>query len=249
MKYCVIGKHGFIGSRLAAKLESQGHEVVSTPTKDCDTVFHFGSPTHIPFADNADFHIKETLDSFLFLFPFCRDYKIKLIYPSSALVYEPDKDIAFSRVKKILELLQGAYDTESLCVRIFPVYGETEKGRRNTTAIYKWCEQLSKGQQPVIYGDGFQIRDFIHLDDVVDTLIAMEKDATGIQDIGAGKPYSFVEIVDLINKELGTFLNPKFVPAPPGYAQGIMCKTPVPTKVSLEEGIKRICQTLKSQPA
>ena len=59
-------------------------------------------------------------------------------------------------------------------------------------------------------------------------------------DIGAGKPTSFNEIVGLIKKSLGTKLETKYVPTPMSYSPGIYCKDPLKTKVSMEEGVKRI---------
>src|ERR1043166_3571118 len=122
MNVCILGRHGLIGSELAKRFDT----VTSFPTPDTDIVFHFASYTHVAFEENPDYHMKEIIESFLFLLPYCRDHDIKFVFASSALVYEKEKDaLAFSKCKKILELLASAYPN-TLGLRIFPVYGPGE---------------------------------------------------------------------------------------------------------------------------
>lgn len=216
----IIGRSGFLGGALARRFT----DVSSFPTKDTKYLFHFGSPTHMGFNQNSDYHTKEVFDSFLYLLPYCRDNEIKFIYASSALVYEPDT--AFSRHKKALELLAANY-SNTLGLRIFPVYD------KDHTVIAEWCKDKKAGRVSTIYGNGSQIRDFIHINDAVEQIISL-MDNTGIWDIGAGKPYAFSKIIEMIG---GKFV---YVDKPEGYFQGIYCKNPLPTKISLDEGIRNI---------
>jgi nucleoside-diphosphate-sugar epimerase len=57
-------------------------------------------------------------------------------------------------------------------VRFYNVYGPyqlTEGGY--TTLIGRWLNNIEKGIDCEIYGDGNQRRDFTHVDDIVDALI------------------------------------------------------------------------------
>ena len=227
MKACIIGKNGFIGSALAKKFDI----VTSTPTKDCDVIIDMGSPVHPPFEENPDFYIKTLLPRHLYFLT----YGVYYIYPSSALVYE-EKEIAFTYFKRTLEELAKGY-ANNLGVRIFPVYGPGE----NRTAISQWCKAMKKGERPIVYGDGTQKRDFIYIDDVADgiyTYILQHK--TGVVDIGRGEPIAFNNIIATINKVLGTKLEPIYHKTPSGYSEGIYCKNPIITRVSMEDGIRKI---------
>jgi len=103
---------------------------------------------------------------------------------------------------------------------------------------------MKNGIRPVIWGDGTQTRDFIYIDDVIDNIMELvEKRATGIYEIGTGINTSFNEIIKTINKVLGTNIEPIYQDKPSDYIQDTPVK-PVPCKVSLEEGIKNIIQTL-----
>lgn len=231
-KYCIIGKHGLIGSALAKRLG----DVSSFPTKETKVLFHFGSTVHPPFEENPDYHMNEIIGSFLHLLPYCRDNNIYFVYPSSALVYE--KDTTFTKTKKIMELMASCYPN-TLGLRIFPVYGPGE----NRTVIAQWCKSMKNNERPIVYGDGTQKRDFVHIDDVVDNIIRLtENKVTGVKDIGNGIPVEFNSIVKEINKILGKDLQPIYKYAPKDYSPGIVCKDPIPFKRTIEYGLKTVLE-------
>lgn len=234
-KYCVIGHQGFLGSALAKRLE----EYTPYPTEDTKVIFYMGSVTHIPFEQNPDYHMNRVISDFLYLLPYCKERGIKFVYASSALLYEPEKDIAFSRCKKILEIMASCYPN-TVGLRIFPVYGPG-----GASAISRWCEDIKNDMHPVIYGNGTQKRDFIYIDDVVEQILMVAENSTNlVEDIGTGVAHDFNTIVATINKVLGKNIMPVYYSAPPGYSAGIVCKNPLPVSTSLEEGIKKICEKL-----
>lgn len=229
-KHCIIGRNGFIGSALDKRLTN----VSSYPTPNTEVLFYFGSTVHPAFEENPEYHMNKVIQDFLELLPYCKRHGIKFIFASSALVYE--KDTVFTKCKRILELLAQCYPN-TLALRIFPVYGPGER----RTVISQWCDDMKKGKQPVVYGDGTQKRDFIYIDDVIEqVLLLVGMKAEGIADIGAGTPVSFNDIISTINTELGTSIEPIYKSAPIGYSEGIYCKLPLPVKTSLNEGIKNI---------
>lgn len=243
---CVIGRHGLIGSALARKLG----EVTPFPTPDTKALFHFGSYVHTEFEKNPEWHMKQTIDSFTSLLPYCREHGILFVYPSSALVYEPPTQ--FSQFKMMLELLVRCYDVRSLGLRIFPTYGPGEK----RTVISQWIRAMRSGNPPIVYGDGEQWRDFIYVDDAVDDICSYASCGANVGgarqhvvvDIGSGVKTTFNSIVDTINFELGTRFVPKYVEVPEGYRKGILCKDPpIPrsTRVTLHQGVRRILESLE----
>jgi nucleoside-diphosphate-sugar epimerase len=233
---CVIGRQGFIGGALAKRLG----DVSSVPNEETRVLYHFGSHVHPVFEQNPEYEMKRLLDDFSTLLPYCYKRGIKFVYPSSALVYE--RETTFSRFKKTLELLAGCYETSTLGLRIYPAYGPGEQ----RTVISKWCRQMLDGQRPAVYGDGKQTRDFIYIDDVIDQIVFMtsERFQHRVVDIGTGVRTSFNEIVDTINRLLGSTIKPLYVDRPSSYSEGIVCPSPLPVKVSVELGIRYVLQSM-----
>jgi UDP-glucose 4-epimerase len=71
------------------------------------------------------------------------------------------------------------------------------------------------GEQPVLYGDGEQRRDFTHVDVVVDAMIkAVPVKGFDKFNVGTGVNYSLNEMVAEINKLLNTKIAPKYIKMP-----------------------------------
>lgn len=223
----IIGHNGFLGSAIA-----RSYPFFDTyPTPETKVLFHFGSVVHTDFERSPEYHRNEMISSFRFLLPYCKKHNILLVYPSSALVYE--KKTEFSKMKMKIEDMASEYDN-TLGLRIFPVYGPGE----HRTAIHQWCKAMSNGEQPTVYGDGSQYRDFIYINNVVEAINNLViQGKTGIYDIGLGKPHTFNEIIQEINNILGTHIEPKYIPIPKGYSEGIFCHNPVPETWSLHDGL------------
>ena len=225
-KYCVIGQ-GLIATALKKNLP----DVSFYPTPDTQTIFYLDSVVHMDFEKNVDYHLNKVVNEFLFLLSYCKQYRIRFVYASSAMVYE--KDTEFTRCKRALELLALCYQ-DTLALRIFPVYGN-----ENRTIISKWCKEMKNDIPPTVFGDGTQTRDFIHVDDVASQILTLETmKVRGTADIGAGNPTSFNDIIKIINEELGKNLKPIYIDRPKDYSQGIQCMNPLPIKISLRDGIR-----------
>ena len=228
-KYCIIG-NGLIANALKKKVK----EYSFYPASDTKYVFYLGGTTHKEFEKNPFYFFSKETDEIYRLMHLQKTQKFKLFYPSSALVYEHNTQ--FTDMKTMLE--KRVLDTGGIVFRIFPVYGTEEK----KTVISQWCRQMMKGEQPVIYGDGTQTRNFIYVDDVADQMLKLADKPSGIYDIGSSEVVSFNAIVYLINQSLGTNITPIYTDKSQGYAQtGVVCQNPLPTKVTLAEGINKIC--------
>jgi len=215
-------------------------------------IYHFGSYTHPQFEKNPHYHIKSAVDSFMTLLPLCERDGILFVYPSSALIYEllngghgddGSSVMQFAKHKKTLEMLATCYSANTLGVRIFPTYGPGE----NRTFISQCCNAIANDQQPVVYGDGTQTRDFIFITDAVQQILTYADNHPRehgrnnlIVDIGAGRTVDFNDIIDEVNMVLGKCIAPRYVPAPTGYLHdGVLCMNPAPAIVALDDGIRR----------
>jgi UDP-glucose 4-epimerase len=133
----------------------------------------------------------------------------------------------------------------------FSVYGPYEKAKgpyANIISQFLWA--MAKGESPVLYGDGLQSRDFVHVDDVVEAnFLAMQTAASGkLINIGSGKETSMKRIVELLNQYLGTSLKPNYAPNPIiGYCYRTLADTRQAhsllsflSRLSLEDGLRSL---------
>jgi len=109
------------------------------------------------------------------------------------------------------------YGTITIGLRYMSVYGPREKGKgifANLVSQFLWTMQ--KNEQPVIYGDGAQTRDFVFVMDVVAAnLLAMKYKKCGeIFNVGTGKATSLNKLIDILNKMLGKSIKPKYIEMP-----------------------------------
>lgn len=239
-----MGRNGFLGSQIYKRLNAQHYQVETLPRKEANRIWFFGSPSSvILFNKNLDYCFRETINSFLEVCSLAKYNDIYLIYPSSATVN--NKNNSYARCKAALEEIAQGYGIKSLGLRIAASYGpgEGHKGEY-ASIVYQWCKEMKAGKQPVIWGDGTQTRDFIYIDDVIDNVMELaDKRAEGIYEIGTGVNTSLNEVVATINRVLGTNIEPKYINKPDSYIQETPVKA-VPCKVSLEEGIRRIINSL-----
>jgi UDP-glucose 4-epimerase len=140
------------------------------------------------------------------------------------------------------------YGLSYVVLRYGNVYGprQNSKGEAGVFAIFS--EQMLTGIQPVIYGDGTKLRDYVYIGDVVEANVAaLGKGAGEIFNIASGVPTNdlqvFLTVRDLLGKNN---VEPRFVPCRPGEIQQICLDiskarrllgwTP---RVSLAEGARR----------
>lgn len=108
----------------------------------------------------------------------------------------------------VMDVYHRLYGISTVSLRYFNVYGprHQEEGRYATViAIFR--KQLRSGQKMTIVGDGEQRRDFTFVGDVVraNMLAMMNRDATGVFNIGTGTNHSINELACLIaGQEVGT---------------------------------------------
>jgi len=100
-----------------------------------------------------------------------------------------------------------AYGLPCVALRFFNVYGPRQDPKSEyAAAIPRFVTWLLSGERPIVYGDGLQTRDFVHVDDVVQAnlLAATAKDAPGeIINVGSGRSASLLELIALLREAVG----------------------------------------------
>ena len=86
--------------------------------------------------------------------------------------------------------------------------------------VLQLARQMKAGQRPRIFKHGEQKRDFVYVKDVVEGSIrALEAKESGIYNLGTGQARSFNELVDVLNRSLGTDFKPDYIENPHAHYQ------------------------------
>src|SRR5438874_2703796 len=100
-----------------------------------------------------------------------------------------------------------AYGLPCVALRFFNVYGpRQDPNSEYAAAIPRFVTRLLSGQRPLVFGDGLQTRDFVHVKDVVRAhlLAAMAPAAPGeVVNVASGKTASLLELIALIKNAVG----------------------------------------------
>lgn len=159
--------------------------------------------------------------------------------------------------ERYAEYYNNFYDDLSLAgMRFFSVYqgyggNESHKGEYANT-VSQFTDKMANGESPVLWGDGSQTRDFTHVDDVVRGLeMTATERVSGVFNLGTGDPYSFNEMIELINETLGTTIEPEYEPIPLNNYVHDTCAditrirnaTGWEPQIEFEQGVKRVCET------
>jgi UDP-glucose 4-epimerase len=158
--------------------------------------------------------------------------------------------------ERYAEYYNDFYDDLSLAgMRFFSVYqgyggNEAHKGEYANT-VSQFTEQIASGESPVLWGDGSQTRDFTHVEDIVRGLeAAADHGLAGVYNLGTGDPYSFNEMIEIINDTLGTSVEPEYEPIPLNNYVHDTCaditrmreQTGWEPEIDFEEGVRRVCE-------
>src|SRR5213596_3352211 len=201
-----------------------------------DAIFHLASITNTTLHDQFE-QVHDNVESFRRLLNFARPTKTRIIYASSASTYgavtqasvesngaAPANAYSFSKV--IMDNIARRAAAEStgwiiIGLRYFNVYGprEAHKGVP-ASVVYHLAQRMKAGQRPRTFKHGEQKRDFVYVKDAVEGSIrAIDAQTSGIYNLGTGQARSFNELVDVLNKCLGTKFQPDYIDNPHPHYQ------------------------------
>ncbi|MFC7134515.1 MULTISPECIES: NAD-dependent epimerase/dehydratase family protein [Salinibaculum] len=158
------------------------------------------------------------------------------------------------------EYFRNHYGLDVAGLRFFSVYqgygGAEEHKGEFANVIAQFADDVAHGRAPKLYGDGEQTRDFTHVSDIVRGIeLAADHRLNGIYNLGTGEAYDFNTVVEMINDELGTDVDPEYVenPIPDEVYVHDTCAdyekiheaTGWEPSIDFEEGIRRVCAQYK----
>jgi dTDP-L-rhamnose 4-epimerase len=111
-------------------------------------------------------------------------------------------------------LIGKTYGINTTILRFFLVYGTRQALSNPYTGVCSiFSNRLLNGKPPIVFEDGLQSRDFVHVNDVCQALVlAMENEAANgeIFNVGTGQPITIKEVAEIITEKINPSLNPLF---------------------------------------
>lgn len=178
--------------------------------------------------------------------PVPEDYPINPITPYG---------ISKHTIEHYLFTFHFLYGLEYIVLRYGNVYGPRQSSQGEAGVFATFSEQMLAGIQPVIYGDGTKVRDYVYISDVVAANVAALDRGTGeIFNISTGVQTTDQEVFDLVRDLLGKSIHSKYVPCRPGEIDRICLDISKAEQllgwkpqVSLTEGALRTVAFFKEQ--
>jgi UDP-glucose 4-epimerase len=188
-----------------------------------DMVIHLAYST-VPENSMKDpvFDIKSNLVPVLGLLRKMSEFKVKkLVFVSSGgVVYGNPKmtpipeetllkpvssyGISKAMIEKNIRLLADKFKIDYSIFRIANAYGSGQHNRKNQGVINIWLNQIQNGKPITVIGDGEIIRDYIHVNDIVNAFqLMIDKNVNGVFNIGTAIGTSLNELIRMMENLTG----------------------------------------------
>lgn len=109
----------------------------------------------------------------------------------------------------------AAYGMQAVALRLFNVYGPGQAlSNPYTGVLANFASRLMNAQPPLVFENGLQRRDFVHVRDVARAFrLALEKDGLDGQtiNIASGRSSSIIQIAELLAAALGVAIKPEIL--------------------------------------
>lgn len=224
-KIGITGSSGFIGQNLKLFLDAHNiqYKTFQGDLGDCNKVRDFFRNTKfttvVHLAGRFDGSFPQLLNTNVLLLKNVLDIGIKsglrkIIYISSAAVYgnvysgtvneksdlSPNTDYSLSKLyaEKLIEYYHLTKRIDYTIFRFPSVYGHNN----NKGVIYSFLHDIKKNKKITIYGDGKQIRNFLHVNDACQAIALSLNDTTSeTYNVTSTKPISLNQIVSSIKRK------------------------------------------------
>ena len=260
---------GFKGDIICGNLTSS-EDLALLDAYDFDYIFHEAAISDTRVYDQKII-MQTNVNSFYDILEKAKKNNTTLIYASSAATYGslpspqtvgkefPENPYGFS--KYAMDKIAYRYMDENpqmtiVGLKYFNVYGAREFFKDKTAStVIQFGHQILAGKAPRLFeGSDKIVRDFVYIKDVIQANIkACSAKKSGVYNVGTGKPRSFQEIADILQKELGTDYSTEYFPNPfTGYQMHTQAQLATSKEYldyapewELEEGIREYISEIK----
>ena len=238
----ITGASGYIGKKLynhlfiepninllACSDLKDGRDAKSYYVEKADVIFHLaGQSGAIPSMQDPINDAEQNIMTTLRMIVLANSLGARLIFPTSGASKEPESPYGLS--KKTCEEYIKMLCNDYVILRLSSVFGEKPRGVVDTFIRERRC---------MIYGDGNAIRDFVHVNDIVEALTIARTAPCGEYEIGSGKGVKVIDIATATGKQI------KFEPKREGEKERVVLENTLPgwsPKVDVINYIKEQCK-------
>jgi UDP-glucose 4-epimerase len=151
----------------------------------------------------------------------------------------------------LLRSFNEMYGLRYVALRYFNVYGP----RMDTHGVYtevfvRWMDAIASGRPPVIFGDGMQTMDFVHVADIAraNVLAAASDAGDAVFNVGSGTETSLNQLAEMLLAVMGSPLRPEWqaerrvnpVPRRLAAVDAAADRLGFRTRVALEDGLRNL---------
>jgi len=207
---------------------------VEAALQGVDTVFHLaarvtirGSVDH--FEDDARTNLMGTLEVLraaskvsVRRFVFASSMAVYADSPDGALMAEDHPQVPISpygisklAAEKYVLMMAPSLGIEPVALRFFNTYGPRQGYTPYVGVITIFIHRLLKNEPLVIFGDGGQLRDFVHVSDIVQAnVLAMDTPHTGQSfNVGTGVSTSVLQVAEMLRRAMRPDAQIRYEPA------------------------------------
>jgi UDP-glucose 4-epimerase len=196
-------------------------------------VVHLAAHISVPASvANPQMDMEQNIGGSLSVFEACRKFGVdRVLFASSAAVYgdaatppiEEDAPVVpmspYGISKRSVEQYLIGFYKQWFSYAIFRygnVYGPRQSAEGGAV-IAKFIEGVTRHGRIEVYGDGTQVRDFVHVEDVARAnALAIEQDGSFLLNLGSGIPVSVNDLIDVLRSLVSTSFEVVQKPPRPG---------------------------------
>jgi UDP-glucose 4-epimerase len=208
--------------------------LMASLVKAADIVFHQAALRITHCAAEPRLAMEVMVQSTFDLLELCAQHEVeKIVAASSASVYGMAEEFPTTERQHpygnrtlygaakafnegLLRTFNDMYGLDYVAFRYFNVYGERmDIHGRYTEVLIRWMERLATGQPPIIFGNGQQTMDFVHVRDVAraNVLGAKADVSDEVFNIASGTETSLAQLAQALAMVMGrNGLAPEFAP-------------------------------------
>lgn len=286
MRHAIVtGSAGFIGQHVCARLLSDGWKVTGIDVFDdirypqasrftpgtVDAIVHLAALAGVrPSLRDPVHYVDVNVTGTQQVLELARQCRVPhVVFASSSSVYGANPQLPwtedlpvsplspYAATKAAGELLGSVYSRiygiRFVALRYFTVYGP---GQRHDLAIRKFARAMLDGKPIALYGDGSSLRDYTHVNDIVDgTVAAMHLlEPFEVINLGSGRAITLAQMVATLSEAIGITPTIEFHPEQPGDAPATWASIDKATrllgyapKVRFEDGMREFAQWMRAQ--
>jgi UDP-glucose 4-epimerase len=201
--------------------------VVEAAVRGADLVFHLAGKSGSAVSNASPVEdLDVNLRGLINVLVACKDHapSARLIFPSSRLVYAPEQPLPIAETsalgpisiygthklaaERYLEVFRRESNLSYVVLRITNPYGPFQRREQHSYGIINWFIWRALNDLPLqVYGEGSQLRDYVHADDVVEAMLlsATSPAADGmVFNVGGGGSVTFSHMAELVAAAAGS---------------------------------------------